>query len=615
MNRKGQIAIYVIIALVLVGGIVTLYAFRDRLFAPSISAELRPVFDYYKLCIEDETRAAIDMAGSQGGHIYIENYVPGSEYAPFSSQLNFLGLPVPYWYYITNNGQLKENVPTKSQIQDDISRYIEEKLNAECNLDAFYEQGFSIELGEPSVETTINDGSVIVDVSSDMSVSKGEGSARMTSQNVEMISSFGKLYNTAMNIYNKQRTEAFIENYSVDVLRAYAPVDGVELGCSGKIWKTREVVDGLMSGLEANIAALKFKGDYYTPQTQEESYFVIDLPVEQQVNMIYSRTWPSKIEIFGADEELMIAEPVGTQQGLGVMGFCYAPYHFVYDVSFPVMVQVIDGQNIFQFPVVAIIDKNMPRQAVLSELPVEEAPEVDICQFDTKDVEVNVYDNQLNKIDANLSYSCFSQKCNLGETTDGTFVGKAPACFNGYVKARASGYSERTQLFSTNKESAIDIILDREYDVNLDLEVGGKALEGMAIVIFEGNDKTISTALPDAESIKLSEGLYNVTVYAYGNSSVVIPGSTKTQCQEIARAGLAGLFGATEEKCFDISIPETKIESALIGGGKSEIYILPSDLEDGRITLKVDSLGTPKSIEELQNNYEAFGTMGVALEI
>ena len=614
MDKRGQVAIFVIVAIVIVAGIITLYAFREQIFVKQIPAELQPVFDYYALCIKDEAEAAISLAGSQGGHVDPGVYIPGSEYAPFSSQLNFLGFPVPYWFYISGNGLVKENVPTKNQIESEISAYVEERLNAECNFDEFYAKGFSIELGEPNVKTTIQDSKVVVDMDYNLVVSKGESSARKTSESVEVASNFGKMYNTAISIYNKEKNDAFLDNYSADVLMLYAPVDGVEISCSGKIWKTREVVDELKDGLEANVAAIKFEGDYYSPQNKEDSYFIVDLPVEQQVNLIYSKQWPTKVEVFGADNELMIAEPVGTQQGMGIMGFCYSPYHFVYDVSFPVMVQIFDGTEVFQFPVVVVIDKNMPRNAVFSQLSVEEE-EVDICQFNTNDISVNVYDNELNKIDANLSYKCFSQQCNLGSTQEGTFTGTAPACYNGYLRVRAGGYAEKTQLFSSNEESSIDVILDREYDVNVELEIGGGALDGTAIVMFEGDQKSVSTSLPDVENIRLSEGLYNVTIFAYGNSSIVIPSSTKTQCTETSKGGFLGFFGATEKKCYDISIPETKIDYALIGGGRSEIYILPSDLQKGKLNLEVDSLPKPNSIEELQNNYEAFDGMGVALAL
>lgn len=614
MSKKGQVAIFVIIALVIVGGIVLVYTFRDRIFGPSVPAELKPVFDYYQQCIEGQTRAAIDLAESQGGRIYPGIYIPGSEYAPSSSQLNFLGFPVPYWFYVSGNGLAKENVPTKTEMQDEISRYVEENVNTNCNLDSFYGQGLSINTSSPKAKTTIADSAVDISVDMDMRVSNGEVSARKTSHSASIKSSFGKLYTAAKNIYSKEKSDAFLENYTVDFMRLYAPVDGVEISCSGKIWKTREVVEGLKSALEANIAAIKFKGNYYTMTNEENNYFVVDLQTEQQVNMLYSRTWPTKVEIAGAEQELMLAEPVGTQQGMGVMGFCYAPYHFVYDINYPVLVQILDGQEVFQFPVVVIIDKNMPRQGLASEIAAEE-PEIDVCQFNTQDVEISVFDTQLNKVDANLSYTCFNQKCELGSTTSGVFSGKAPACFNGYLKASADGYAENRRLFSTNTEKAIDLIVDKEYEVKLNLEVGGKPLDGTAIVTFEG-ERSISTALPDVSTIKLSEGLYNVSIYVYGNSSLTIPGSTKKQCHEVSSGGIVGgLFGITREECIDITIPETKIDSALIGGGRSEIYVLPSDLKKGELTLKVDSLPMPSSLEALQNNFEAFDEMGVELAI
>ncbi len=613
LNKRGQLAVFVIIALVIVGGILVYVAVREGLFALSISPELDKVYTYYGQCIEQEARAAIDLAGSRGGRIYTGEYIPGSEYAPFSSQFNFLGEPSPYWFYVAGNGIVKENVPTKAEISAEISKYIEENLNANCNFDQFYQDGYDITIGTPKATTAILDNSVQVAVNSNLGVSKGENSALKTSYSATITSKLGKFYNIATKIYQKEKIDAFIENYSIDVLRLYAPVDGVEISCSGRIWKTREVIDELKSGLEANINAIKMKGNYYTLSKKENSYFVVDLPSDEAVNMIYSKAWPTKVEIDGADNELMIAKPVGTAPGMGAMGFCYAPYHFVYDLSFPVMIQVYDEKELFQFPVTAIISKNSPREPVFSELAVEEESP-DVCAYKTNDIEVSVYNTNLNPIDANISYICFDQSCTLGETKNGVFSGKAPACGNGFITANAEGYAEKRQLLSTNAENSAEIILDKEYDTEIELEVGGKPLNGMAIVSFSG-ERAASTVLPDEKKVKLTEGMYNVSVFVYENSSITIPAAKKTQCQEVTRSGLAGFFGATEEKCFDINLPETKIEFALAGGGNSEIYLLPSDLEKGRIKLKVGSLPRPTSIDALAQNYELFDDMGVNLDL
>ena len=390
------------------------------------------------------------------------------------------------------------------------------------------------------------------------------------------------------------------------------------MGCSPKIWKTREVVDELKSGLEANIGAIKFKGDYYTLREKEDEYFVVDKSVDEAVRLIYSKDWPTKVEIFGdgVDDEIMSAEAVGTQAGLGILGFCYTPYHFVYDVTFPVLVQIHDGLELFQFPVIAVIDNNQPKEAKLTgPLEIGEK-EFDVCEYDTQDIEINVYDINLNPVDANISYICFDQRCGVGESVDGNFVGKVPSCLNGYLQLRAGGYTDKSQLFSSNEESYADVILDKEYEVEVELEIGGKKIgeSETAIIAFSSEEGTSTNAvLPGASSVKLSEGFYEIAVYAYENTDIVIPESEKTQCFEVAEKGFLGFLGGTKEECVDVTIPETKVDYALAGGGKGEEYLLPDQLEKGKVIVRVDELPKPKTIEQLQSNYELFETKHVEL--
>ena len=73
----------------------------------------------------------------------------------------------------------------------------------------------------------------------------------------------GNFYDSAKEIYLNQKTSMFLENYGVDILRLYAPVDGSEIGCSPKIWKVDDIKGDLVSALEANIPAVKIKGDYF----------------------------------------------------------------------------------------------------------------------------------------------------------------------------------------------------------------------------------------------------------------------------------------------------------------------------------------------------------------
>ena len=613
LNKRGQLTIFIILAVVLVGGLIVFFAFREDLFTDSIPQEFQPVFQQYSSCIQQELENAIDLSETQGGRVFVQDYIPGSEFAPFSSNLNFLDNPVPYWFYLSGNGIIKENVPTKTEIEKEIGQFIQERIN-DCNFQDFYDQEFYISLNPATAKVNINDETVQVDITTNFVVSKEDQTARRTTFKTVVNSKLGKFYNTAAKIYSKQKNEAFLEEYAIDALRNYAPVDGVETSCSPKIWKTQEVTSDIRSALEANIQAIKLKGDYYSLSSKENEYFVVDEPVDEAVNLLYFKDWPSKIEILGegVDNELIVASPIGNQQGLGILGFCYVPYHFVYDLSFPVMIQISAGAEIFQFPVTVIIDNNLPRKAELNEF-AEQGEDFDVCKFKTQDIAINTFDVNLNPIEANLSYVCFDQECNLGETKDGRFEGKAPSCLNGFIHSRSSGFSEKSQIFSTNSETDADIILDREYDVQIDLKIAGQTVKSTAIVTFAG-EKTSAAALPDQTSLKLSEGLYNISVFIYGNSSVSIPASTKTQCIEISRGGLAGIIGLTKEQCVDIEIPATKIDYALIGGGKSSEFLLESELQKGRIVIDSSELPYPNSLEQLQYNLESFDSLGLDIQ-
>ena len=616
IQKKGQVTIFVIIAIVLVAGIGIFFAVRGGFFATGVPAEFSPIYNLYSECIEQETKNALSLLGTQGGKIDVGEYSPGSEYSPFSSHLNFLGVPIPYWYYVSGNNLIKEQIPTKREMENELVVFLEERIN-ECDFEKFYEQGFYVDLGTPEISVEIEDLEVSVSVSADVLAHKEERSARKTNHEVIVNSQLGKFYKLATEIYDKEKEDAFLEEYAIDVLRLNAPVDGVEVQCSPAIWKTQEVVDNLRNSLESNFASLKFEGNYYDLNEKDDEYFVINQYVDEPVNLLYlADAFPSKIEITPASEAVMMAEPVGNQEGMGIMGFCYVPYHFVYDVSFPVLVQIGDGIDMFQFPLSVIIDNNLPRVAELSGIVEEEGP--DVCGFREGSATIYTYNTNLNPVEADISYECFDNSCYLGKTeesgTGGILETEIPLCVNGYLVANAEGYAQEKILFSSNSETVGEIILEREYEVEVDVKIAGRSIgEGTAVIHFAGDDGSSSAVLPESPTTNLKEGLYDVSVYVYGESGITIPSSQKTECYEVSRGGIAGFFGSTKEECVDIEIPAVNIDYALIGGGKTSTYLLESELERGILEIEVSELPKPTSMEQLQYNYEVFNSLGVDL--
>ena len=135
-GRRAQMTIFVIVAIVIVAGIALYFVARGGLGIENVPLNLKPVFDYYQSCIEQETRNAISIVETQGGYIDVPEYVPGNEYAPSSSELNFLGFSVPYWNYVKGNGLIKEQIPSQSDIERNIGNYLESRVG-DCDFSSF----------------------------------------------------------------------------------------------------------------------------------------------------------------------------------------------------------------------------------------------------------------------------------------------------------------------------------------------------------------------------------------------------------------------------------------------------------------------------------------------
>ena len=612
-NKKGQITIFVIIAILLILGVAVYFLVRNNFPSSNIPQNIEPLYEDFLRCLEDDTSSGIAILGAQGGYIKTPEFEQGSQYMPSSSQLDFLGTSVPYWYYISGNNIQKEQVPTVSEMEKQLEDYIEKQIIT-CDLTEKYNKGFEVEFGEPRADVKISDSKVDVNLNFQMGVTKGEDSAVINSHKISVGSKIGNFYNYARKIYSNERKNKFLEDYGVDVLRLYAPVDGMELTCSPKVWSQNDVKTKLVEALEANTQTIKIKGDYYSLSAKENKYFVQDIGEDannKNVNFLYSPGWPTKIEVY-PDDNPMIAEPMGNQAGLGILGFCYVPYHFVYDFTYPVLIQVYDEEELFQFPVAVVIDKNLPIEGEVGE---EINSENQLCKYKNQKVDVYTYDTELNSIEADVSFECLGTSCDIGKTegTDAHLEGMFPKCVNSYISAEADGYVTKRVLQSTNEPSTVNIVLDKLYEVPYTLNVDGRESSDFAIINFISEENSNTIVWPETKTIKLSEGSYNISVYVYKNSTINLPGINEQKCSEVPKTGILGILGMTEEKCIDINLPSQKVSNVISGGGKGQDYIIESQLENGKLNINVNSIPLPKNLEGLQDGYNRLEVQGVYL--
>jgi hypothetical protein len=606
--KRGQVTIFIILGILIVGTIAVFFALKSSPVEDKIPSDIAPIYIYFLSCLEEETMNGINLLEFNGGYIRMPPFEAGSSYMPFSSQLNFLGNPIPYWYYVSGNNIPKEQVPSIAYMENELAEFVDGKIR-NCNFDNYYSAGFEITQGVPKSNVKIRDGKVLVNLKMPMNITHTNESFLINSHSIEFPSNLKKLYDSAVNLYNKEQTEMFLENYTVDFLRNYAPVDGIELSCSPLVWNIEDVFSTLHHAIESNILALKTKGGDFTLTKKENKYFIINTDIDAR--FITSRNWSYSFEVNPSKGALLISEPMGNQEGFGILGFCFVNYHFVYDIKYPVLIQVYEEEEFFQFPVAVVLKGNVPREPMKGTFfePVEISK---FCEYKNTPVAIHVNDKSGNPVEATVSYGCSTTSCDIGNTSNGSMTELFPQCVNGNLVINSPGFRELSFTYTIMNEEEISLFLERAYEKEVNLKLDSREYSGEAIINFVSDAGTETIFYPLQKKINLSQGQYEIQVYIYKDSSLVIPESNQEECIDVPKSGIGSLLGLTEEKCFGYTLPSQIVSNALSGGGKENYYILEEELENSNaMNINAYSLPKPTSLEQLQTNYILFEEKGL----
>ena len=140
MKKRGQITLFVIMAILIVGVIVVVFMFKDKLFkmdSSVVSPELNPVALEVERCFNKSLGEAARIAGMQGGYIML----PGD-----SLKTELFNIP-----YGSLNGI--NTLPKKNRIEKEISSYVELFVPACFNDELFKE--YDILFGKSESQVSI----------------------------------------------------------------------------------------------------------------------------------------------------------------------------------------------------------------------------------------------------------------------------------------------------------------------------------------------------------------------------------------------------------------------------------------------------------------------------
>lgn len=156
MEKKGQVTIFIIVAIMLVSAGGLYFVFKDSKVKENseIPSEIAPIKNFVDSCIESEIEEAVYLIGVGGGYFFPP---------VLSDERGFT-----YYFYGGKN-----YFPSKEEIEERLSRVIESKIYL-CVNDFGNFPSYEIEKRGVKVETDIFEEKIVFDINFPLKISKGE---------------------------------------------------------------------------------------------------------------------------------------------------------------------------------------------------------------------------------------------------------------------------------------------------------------------------------------------------------------------------------------------------------------------------------------------------------
>ena len=108
-KKKGQLTIFIILAIFIVGSAILFYSFRSGILTNIFSPDVGRVNSFVQDCIEEEASEILPRIGTGGGYFLPPNLS--------------LDSGVPIYYFDEEN-----HMPTKNEVEEEISFFMNDKL-------------------------------------------------------------------------------------------------------------------------------------------------------------------------------------------------------------------------------------------------------------------------------------------------------------------------------------------------------------------------------------------------------------------------------------------------------------------------------------------------------
>jgi len=634
-DKKGQITVFMILGILFLLILVLIIAYQQEIIVLKpgelVMTEKGKITQLIVTCMDQLGDEALTKIGFQGGYIEVPDYISKSvnrrvSLSPF--------IFVPYWAF----GDQTE-YPTLEEIKEDIDDYIEGNLrNCVFQSEPFKENYDVVERSQIYSDTNIAEDKVLFNVNWNVEVSTKDGSviAEIINYISESPIKLKKVYEMATIILDKEMEELKLEDITQDLLaleHPKIPLTGFEMSCSRKKWKIDEVKENLQEIIRINIGELKVEGTNFVEFPEElpyyKNHYIWDLGENVEdpnifVHFDYQKNFPFFFAVGPKNGNYLKSNQVDGGKLYSL--FCMQNWKFIYDLSYPVVVNVVDETTGYTFKMAMTVhlQDNYPNkkgEIHKNKFSYQTYNDEEFCADSKIDTIIHTYElieNQETGIysrepleDVDVSFNCLRLDCPVGKTQyDYEATGDIasyrtylPYCVGGIVKGNKDGYKEGWERIVTEDGKEVELNLIPEFSVPFSkFKVVkhyflDKESIGLAENLAQGETVSIKLKFDKEDALVLGDESF------HESSLYLSPDVTK------GIQGQQGLdFLAKADFNYDLEINIFK-ENKIVGGYKGKWPVSWDSLSQTQeivfhtlITDKTSDVGVYDFIENLEDN-------------
>ncbi len=232
-TKKAQTTVFMILGIVILIAVgFGIYLATQTVIKPKTATTESIVQEYVQECIKQTAEQAIKLIGDNAGYTDIEN----NPYRTFNFRTEAAegdGIPlsefglyfIPYWWYMKtpnncNNCYLtSDNMPVIPEIEEQINDYVTKNV-AECVMSGGL-NGYSIEAGEPEIETQVGKEKTVITAKYPVEAVRGGIKTKTTEFAAEVDVNLGGMLELAQEIIALEKENAVIEERIMHMLGAH----------------------------------------------------------------------------------------------------------------------------------------------------------------------------------------------------------------------------------------------------------------------------------------------------------------------------------------------------------------------------------------------------------